>query len=258
MTKKFKIPIYLAGAFVCFLACLSVSADSLDNAMYRAERLAKNGHYEEALQGYVTVYRDSHKVSCWSCVRNSFLLNPFVELAHDYPPALIALHDFRDEAEKRIIAGHPGPDDVLDWSALTEKLGEYSHALTVYKQLKSQQSPLSKDLVGFLFVTLVRDGDYVATHDVAIADAEYEKGRLRELRGYRGSAAGLQRILTSRYVLYQALLGSNEVEKANALASQLWAVSPSIETKDSLIRAAHLAGSDPAITNLNRLGAKSD
>ena len=110
--------------------------------MYRAERLAKKGHYEEALQGYVTVYRDSHKVSCWSCVRNSFLLSPFVDLAHDYPPALVALHDFRDEAEKRIIAGHPEPDDVLDWSALTQNLGEYSHALTVYCDGQSKSAGL--------------------------------------------------------------------------------------------------------------------
>ncbi|MDR3615985.1 MAG: hypothetical protein P4L53_20675 [Candidatus Obscuribacterales bacterium] len=65
-------------------------------------------------------------------------------------------------------------------------------------------------------------------------------------------------MLFNYFQLYQALLGSNEVETANALASQLWAVSPSIETKDSLIRAAHLAGSEPAITNLNRRGGKSD
>lgn len=67
-----------------------------------AQQAAEAGRYAEALEGYIWYHDNalSHDPA-QAGVRLSYAIGYWLKLAQDYPPALLALKDIRDQKTKR-------------------------------------------------------------------------------------------------------------------------------------------------------------
>ncbi len=116
--------------------------------MEEARELAENGQHEEALAKLLWCFDYGAKESIgFTGVRVSFLLSRIVKLGKKYPPAVDALRQRRDVAERRA-AKTKGTDrymsDLMELVALNDSLGEDAANLELYDELKSEvpDSPL--------------------------------------------------------------------------------------------------------------------
>ena len=120
--------------------------------MEEARELAENGQHEEALAKLLWCFDYGAKESvAFTGVRVSFLLSRIAALGKKYPPALEALQERREAAERRT-AKTKGTQrymfDFMDLVALNHSLGESAANLELYDELKSEvpESPI----LGFL------------------------------------------------------------------------------------------------------------
>lgn len=138
--------------------------------MEEARNLAENGQHEEALAKLLWCFdygaKEDHS---FTGVRVSFLLSRIARLGKKFPPALEALQERREAAERR--AGktkgtHRHTSDLMELSALNHSLGEDAANLELNDELKSEV-PESR-ILGFM------------RHFVA--DEHIEAGRAEEPR----------------------------------------------------------------------------
>ena len=229
--------------------------DVLDKMQEHAEELAESGDSAGALKEYVATYNKSHDFPAWSGVRNSFLLGNMMQLAQKYPPTLDALRDLRNRAEEKILAGKAATDVFQDWISLNGSLQDGGRSLVVYDRLHQRKMAVPDEVTQMVLPELVSQKRYAEGHNAAISEAKYELTRLPELIGYRGSANGLQRILSSRYPVYECLVGTNEFVLARQLQEQLVKVSNTKATYDGLIAAAMRAGNSTVAAQLRSASA---
>ena len=69
-------------------------------------------------------------------VRLSFLLSYIEELGRRYPPAMTALFERRDAAEKRIVDGAAEYDDIAVFSSINRALDEDESTIALYERVK--------------------------------------------------------------------------------------------------------------------------
>lgn len=116
--------------------------------MEEARELAENGQHEEALAKLLWCFDYGAKESvAFTGVRFSFLLSRIAEFGNKYPPALEALQERREAAERR--AGktkgtHRYMLDLMELAALNQSLGEDAANLELNDELKSEvpESPI--------------------------------------------------------------------------------------------------------------------
>lgn len=111
--------------------------------MRYADTLAMKGRKQEALEEYLWCFDHGLESPGFYGVRLSFLLSSIHRLGGSYPPAIKALEERRDNAEKLLLAepSSAGADvhqAAIDFSALNEQLNASARTLVVYDKLKSR------------------------------------------------------------------------------------------------------------------------
>ena len=110
-----------------------ITHESVDARYKHAQELARNGQYAEALAEFLWCYDKGMKlIGSYAGVRNSYLTSSIAKLAKVYPPALAALQERRDAAERRIVAEPAERDAVMDYCALNRALDENDRSLVVF------------------------------------------------------------------------------------------------------------------------------
>jgi hypothetical protein len=109
-------------------------ADELKNA----DDLARQGNFAEALAGYLRCWDEGNTGNhVGQSVRRSFLLRAVASLGNHYPPALAALHQRRDQAEKTVLDNKTNRDAPKDLAVLNQILGEEMGTFELYDRLPS-------------------------------------------------------------------------------------------------------------------------
>lgn len=201
-----------------------------DSRYKHGKKLAKNGHYAEALAEYLWCYDDGmRRDAAMSGVRSSFLLSSIVILGKKYPPATQALRDRVDNA-KAWLKTHPGDNAATaDFGALNHALGDDSATLAYYDQLPANDN--GRMSLGFLvFAQLLeakRYQDAVAAvpYDRFLMTFNVELNHMRTLKQGEGNpliGATLQAfLLQSGSRQLEALAGAGKLAQAHDLIKTL-------------------------------------
>ena len=123
----------------------------VDSRYKRAKELAKSGNHTEALTEFLWCYDEGmRRVTAFGGVRQSFLLSDIVKLGQSYPPALTALRERRDEAQ-RLLATEPDDHDAAStFSSVNTALKESAHTLHYYDEL-ALNNPARKTLAPLIY-----------------------------------------------------------------------------------------------------------
>jgi hypothetical protein len=126
--------------------------------------LARAGKHKEALDEYLWCFDHGLKHNpAYYGVRLSFLLMYIKDLGETYPPAIQALRQRRDAAEKAILSGRGTPQQAHDFVALCEALGDVPRALAALDKLKNagpDQAPVRELLSRALIAPLLQAKRY--------------------------------------------------------------------------------------------------
>jgi hypothetical protein len=115
--------------------------DAVQARFNRAQQMARNGQYEEALKEFLWCYDEGMPSDIrFVGVRDSFLLSAIANLGANYPPAIEALKARRDQAAASFMSGIGGNPVAMDFSALNKVLGDDRQTLEVYDQLPPNDS----------------------------------------------------------------------------------------------------------------------
>ncbi len=101
-----------------------------------ARVLMQQGRDEDALKEFLWLYDDGMKRNPSSRgVRNSFLLSDWARLGRDYPPALEALRQHRNAAQRQFLVSPEDASLALDLTSLNHALKEDQATLGIFDQL---------------------------------------------------------------------------------------------------------------------------
>jgi thiol-disulfide isomerase/thioredoxin len=241
-----------------------------------ADALAEAGFNAEALDHYLWCFDHGLEHSpSYVGVRLSFLLSDITDLGKNYPPALQALAERRDAAEKKLLDASPATTDfervscAQDVSALNGALEQDERTLALYDRLASMGESFAKtrgylamgNSVDTLLIERRRYGDFLALwHDSPAKLTRRIASFERKSKG-RASAGAIEKkedgddaprpdeidivetmlehergeILRLGSMTYEALLGTDQLEAALALETKLTAFDPSGATCAELI-----------------------
>jgi len=220
----------------------------VDARLRRAQKHAAAGRAAEALQDYLWCFETGmpRVASYAGVVRVCFLLSYIAELGKTYPPALEALRERRDAAERRVVADPTDQDALNEYASLNRVLGEDDRSLVVFDSIPTddpRRATLSFDLRDQLvdarrYAELVQSRPYASmlSHFKAVSDFSRMKksnmtaSRIASIRAdvARGSAKDIE-----------ALAGAGETEHAREYAAKVIALDDTPETRALL--AKHLA-----------------
>jgi hypothetical protein len=116
----------LSGIFS--FAYAGVDVDDLNEI----RKLTAAGKYQQALIQHIWFHQASKKVPHLGGVRNSYALSAWVELAKEYPPALVELKKIRASNKKILLAGQGGFDEFQEFAAINRALGEDSRTIKMF------------------------------------------------------------------------------------------------------------------------------
>ena len=126
-----------------------------------AKENARDGKYEEALLKHIWFHNNALKYDrAFYGVRLSFALSDWKNLSSKYPPALEALEQAQDKAEKNVRNGTNYYDSFNDYEAINEKLGEEDKTLNLFRWLDKNQPDRAKKIYRLVQPTLVRAKEY--------------------------------------------------------------------------------------------------
>jgi thiol-disulfide isomerase/thioredoxin len=225
--------------------------------MEYARALLQKGMRKEALDEYLWCF--DHGVEHepgFVGVRLSFLLGDIVDLGHVYAPALDALRQRRDAAEKAVLAATTDLDVVSTFSAINRDLGEEARTLAAYDGLgkadargtRTRQILFDHVIDALLSAKRYEDvatgaGDLSKRIDEQIREFEMMK---RELAGSPNEneivpfLKGIQAGKGAKY--YEVMIGVGQLEQGAAAANQLIAFEGTGTTYAALIKSAARAG----------------
>ena len=126
-----------------------------------AQQAAEDGHFEEALQGYIWYHHNalSHQPS-QSGVRVSFALSYWLELAEVYPPALTALQDIRDQKTRQLVEGELNRDLFYDVCSINEYLEESLQTYQLFLQLAESTPAFAEACADTARPVLIEHSDF--------------------------------------------------------------------------------------------------
>lgn len=214
----------------------------------RAKELARAGQSSEALREYLWCYDTGMiRIPSFGGVRNSFLLSSIAELGKNFPPALAALQERRDAAEKRVVADGSDRDAMMDYSSLNSALGEHDRSLVVFDALPAgdpRRKLLAYDLAETLFeakrykdFTDARPySDVLHLFEVTSDTSRFKNFSAEQVARHRRASAGMY----AKYV--EALAGAGDLADARDFIGKILAVDPSFETRALLRRRLERAG----------------
>lgn len=235
--------------------------------------LAQRGKHGEALAEYLWCFDHGLEVDkSYSGVRLSFLLSDIVVLGSQYPPAIEALEQRRDAAEKVLDSGKGGFQAAADFAGLNQYLRSPERTLALYDRLK-QANQLTPEVKNGMFRNLIDSllaarryadliegtGDVERTVTSVIAGYDEQKRRLEDQAGEEpgGTDYMKQNVVHRVGKYYEALLGAEQPKTAAAVADRLIAFDAGPETYVVLIEHAIRAGADDAARGLVERGQKT-
>jgi hypothetical protein len=139
-----------------------------------AQQAAEDGHFEEALQGYIWYHHNalSYQPS-QSGVRLSFALSYWLELAEVYPPALTALKDIRDQKTKRLVEGELDRSLFGDVSSINKRLKESLQTYQLFLQLVESAPDFADACADIARPVLIEQSDFpLARHFIKDPEAK--------------------------------------------------------------------------------------
>lgn len=143
-----------------------------------AELATEQGRHAEALEGFLWFHHHAlAERPSLSGVRLSFALASWLDLAHDYPPAMAAFQQLRDDNTARIRAG------ALDWDlfhevvAFNEALGEEDLTHRLFCDIAAQNPEFAARCARVATPAMVKARDFARARSY-IADPEAAVGRL--------------------------------------------------------------------------------
>ena len=214
-----------------------------------ARQLSARGQYEEALEHYLWCFDDGRRVPAFAGVRLSFLLNDIQQLGANYPPALEALRERRNEAEASDFSADPLR--AMDAAALNRVLGEEPRSLELFDRLLAQGG---NGQAVFSLLHEVRNELIVARRYDDLLRAVGDVNVIVDLRA-QGYAFTLEMNSEDELIMglmlgqlreeigdyYEALLVTDQTVAAEALAGRLLGIDASETTLEALARRADRA-----------------
>jgi len=225
-----------------------ITHDTVAARFAHAQELAKNGDYAGALAEFLWCYNQGMpQVADYRGVRDSFLLSDMADLGKQYPAALDALRDLRDQAKSRILNDATDVGAMQDFSSLNTVLNDDSATMDLFNQL-SPDDPRRAAVGLGVYNQLVANQDY---NDAAQAmpyqkmnmmiDAMTEPHPGVNLPAQAQEIMHTQTVMTgAKYV--ETLAGSGDLTDARALADKILNYDNSDETKVILQSHAARAG----------------
>jgi RNA polymerase sigma factor (sigma-70 family) len=225
--------------------------DSVQARYRRAQQLARTGDPAEALRELLWCFDTGMpRVTGFGGVRMSFLLSDIAKLGERYAPALEALRERRDKAEKRLLTNTSDFDATQTFSSINRTLKENARTLAVLDQLPANDSRRST-LAMTAFEDLVTARRYA---DAAQGKTFSQMGRQFEMSSEerplppniqdpdRVRQANRNYVITSTANNIEVLAGIGQLDNARILAKRLLGFDGSAETKATLQQHVERAG----------------
>lgn len=239
-----------------------IAHDAVQARYNKALELARSGNWEAALPELLWCYDEGMvRVSSFTGVRLSFLLSELAKLAQNYPPALAALEERRDAAQRRMQGNATDVQAARDFSSINHYLGQDAATLKYYDELPATD-PRRPGLAGLSVYGILVDAQ-------RYADAVQAQPYDRMLRLFTVTSAGVserltnaglpaaavasarQSVVESTAQSVEALAGAGDFVHARELANKIRTFDDSAETQATLqrhlVRAGHaelLTGAD--------------
>ena len=229
----------------------AVTHEMVETRYKRAGELARQGDGPGALAEFLWCFDTGmRQVASYGGVRSSFLLNAIAELGAEYPPALTALRERRDQASARMLASPNDRGAARDFAALSRTLKEDQTTLAVFDQLPPDD-PRRPTLASAAYEQLVQAQRY---GDALLGKPYAQMSSLFELmiaeRPLPANVANpeaiqktqRQQLVNSTARNVEVLAGAGDLEHARMLAARLQAFDPSPATRALLQQHALRAG----------------
>jgi RNA polymerase sigma factor (sigma-70 family) len=232
-------------------ANVPITHDKVESRYKNAQELARNGNSAAALNEFLWCFDEGMpRVTGYGGVRRSYLLSSIAKLGEEYPAALAALRERRDNASQRMLDSKNDSDAALDFAALNRTLKEDQNTLAVFDQLPAED-PRRQTLASAAYDLLVEAQRY----DDALVGKPYENisAMFEMRRTERPLPANIanpemirktqrDHLINSTAKNVEVLAGSGDLEHARTLAARLLAYDNSPETKALLQLHANRAG----------------
>jgi thioredoxin-like negative regulator of GroEL len=211
-----------------------------------AQLLIDRGRNAEALEELLVCFdRGAIDDPKFAETRSTEVLERIHRLGQVWPDALAKLAERSDAAAKRIVEGSTDPRDVDAAIRIDEALGRVDRLLKLYDRLKAmpEAAEVRKQLAPHVVVVLMADrryaealeciGDPAAEVEKKIAAcAEVEKKGAAQAEAARSCRRD---VVGSGAACFEALLGTGQTEKADALLNRLLAFEPKLATYETLM-----------------------
>lgn len=229
-------------------ASAPITHDTVAARFAHAQELAKNGDYSGALAEFLWCYNQGMpQVPDYRGVRDSFLLSNLADLGKNYPAALDALRDLRDQAKSHILNDATDVGAVQDFSSLNSALNDDNATMDLFNQL-SPDDPRRAAVGLGVYNQLLANQDYNNAVQVmpyqrmnAMVDVLTEPHPGVNLPAPAQEIMHTQTVMTgAKYV--ETLAGSGDLTDARALADKILNYDNSDETKAILQSHAARAG----------------
>jgi len=219
--------------------------------------LAQRGLSKEALDEYLWCFdKGAEADPAFVGVRASYLLEDIVALGRQYPPALDALRQRRDAAERLLLKGTEDWSTVADFGALNRELGEEQRTLAVFDTLGSTGEGAARTrhyLFSFVFDALLSAKRYADIGAFGIdlpASVDEEIANFAEMKeAFAGRPEGADILASlkgfhvrSAAKYYEVLIGLGKLDLAASAEKKLVAFDTSGATYAVLVESAARAG----------------
>lgn len=234
-----------------------VTHDAVQARYDKAKALAQSGNWEAALPEYLWCYDVGMvRVASFMGVRSSFLLSELAKMAADYPPAMAALRERRDQAEQRMLA-NADRQAGADLAALNHTLGEDARNLETFDKLPAN-SPQRQGLLVRVYDQLIdakRYADAAEARTYAQMSSSFDMSARERPEVANLPNQELLKQANRTYLLntttknIEVLAGAGKLEQARALADKLLAYDGSNDTRAQIQEHAARAGHPDLLSN---------
>ncbi len=240
-----------------------VTHASVETRFKRAQALAKAGQAEEALKEFLWCYDEGMpRVTGFSGVRQSHLLDEIAKLGKTYPPALEALREHRDRAERTMLASATDFDAAMSFSSINRVLGENGRTLQLWEQLPPddrRRTALGHQAYGELVKTR-RYQDAAQAMPYRMMNSMFESlsdPLPKAVLDKAPDAARLQReqrdyVVKNTTGYVEVLAGAGDLDHARELVGKLLEFDSSAETQAALRKGLFRAGQAQLLDEVTR------
>ncbi|MET0014794.1 MAG: hypothetical protein ABW088_14180 [Sedimenticola sp.] len=159
---------YILILCLFMLSTSSVADDWIDKGsndpryvLNSAREDARRGDYENALKKHIWFHNNALGIDrSFYGVRLSFAMSDWESLAMVYPPALNALKDMRDRAERKVKAGDNYYNYFNDFLEINQRLNEEYRTIDLFKWLDEKHYDRAKRIYRIAQEALIRTNEF--------------------------------------------------------------------------------------------------